>query len=415
GVRQFQHLVKTLMVQGHVSDEYAALSFPNLSALGLNSWGESNAAAIIVSHPSLVRIWLKNTDNYSCAAVWEAIADLPRLRDLDAMRLRVESDVVERFWDMCTRLESLHLAQNVIEDYGKLDQFVFPRIWKLELSNDRAHQAIKDLEIIRRCPSLKELTWSSTYQSNDGMREFTRLAAKGTWPELESLSFSGYGVTDNELHQVLGRMKRITTLNTGVFGPRCLLVLRTHFGTIRKLDLQECDEVTSAMLQEILSSCPALEELAGPRIRGVDVAQDPATLNDIQPATFGQLSRLTMLEYLYLNGTPPERPYNDDEDEDDNDQDYECNSLFGDVLLPFRESIDLRLGLGLEKLSSLRLLREFHFRGTTQMLDKEVVDWMLEHWAQLDDVRGCMNEAYDIHEELCERFRDHGIFCDYVD
>ncbi|KAF9997791.1 hypothetical protein BGZ65_006638, partial [Modicella reniformis] len=179
-------------------------------------------------------------------------------------------------------------------------------------------------------------------------------------------------------------------------------LLRPHFLTLTDLDLAYNNNATSAMAQEIMSSCPLLVTFRAPQIEAMDIVEghpwvcfgiqqlrtlihfNSITIRQVQPIVFDQLSRLTRLEVLNLSYLDP------------------MGVRFGDDLL------DLRLESGLDKLSSLRLLRVIEFPSTKQSMDEQEIDWILEHWKFLRRIDGVLN-AFDpdINKALRQRLEQH--------
>jgi hypothetical protein len=73
-------------------------------------------------------------------------------------------------------------------------------------------------------------------------------------------------------------------------------------------------------------------------------------------------------------------------------------------------TVDLRLEYGLDKLSTLRLLRSISLRDMVEIMDNAEVDWMLEHWKSLTLFNGRLN-TWDSSTRgaLVKRLERHGI------
>ncbi|KAK3810132.1 MAG: hypothetical protein J3Q66DRAFT_404900 [Benniella sp.] len=144
------------------------------------------------------------------------------------------------------------------------------------------------------------------------------------------------------------------------------------------------------MAQEVMSSCPSLTTFKGCNIRAIDIIRrrpwvclklkvlelrllsDPSTLCQTQPLVFDQLSKLTLLQELYVYS-------------------WEANGLM----------LDLRLEHRLERLSSLRSLRFLDLSHTTmQSMRQQEIDWMLNHWKNLERVFGKLNTKSSTHDAL---------------
>ncbi|KAG0005934.1 hypothetical protein BGZ65_009780 [Modicella reniformis] len=169
-------------------------------------------------------------------------------------------------------------------------------------------------------------------------------------------------------------------------------LLQPHFSTLTELDLGYNNSMTSAMAQELLSSCSSLFKFRAPRIEALDIVEgkpwmclriqylsagihfDPSTIKVLQPLIFDQLSKLTRLRVLAVGHVSE---------------------------IAFQETMELRLESGLGKLSSLRLLRCIGFSNTKQMMGKQEIEWMLKHWKALERIHGQSN-AYDanINDEM---------------
>jgi hypothetical protein len=106
----------------------------------------------------------------------------------------------------------------------------------------------------------------------------------------------------------------------------------------------------------------------------------PSAACHLQPLIFDRLSNLTRLEELRMTG--PETQYN------------------------IGETVELRLEYGLDKLSTLRLLRSITHRHMVERMDKAEVDWMLEHWKSLTLFEGPLGTNDDT---LVRRLERHGI------
>ncbi|KAF9105670.1 hypothetical protein BGX27_009505 [Mortierella sp. AM989] len=411
------------------------LSYPNLESLTIptypvkntnnpnTSWDIDDLMAMIRAHPLISSLSLILGMDCDSASIWKLISELGNLRNLCIRGLPVLQDGLEYFSRTCARLESLSLAGYHIVNKGDFDSITFPRIQSLQLSTCEKSSHIDDLELIRRCTGLRKLVWCNLSRPHDptSTAEFHRMATARTWPKLESLTIDNHSLPDDKLAEILRVMRKITTLRFGEgFGQLSYVELRPHFATVKELGLVSCELVTSAMIQEVLSSCPLLEKFEGPRIHAKDITKgrpwvctelkqltvcidiDSAEADQAQPLVFEQMSQLTQLETLNLNASIRIR-------DDEEDHQYETDPVLGVLLLPFQESIDLRLEKGLEKLCSLELLRELKFKGTTQKLSTIEVDWMAEHWPYLESISGSLNCDRAINEELAERFLQYGV------
>jgi hypothetical protein len=189
-------------------------------------------------------------------------------------------------------------------------------------------------------------------------------------------------------------------------------LVRPHFSYLRKLDFQIDSGLKSSMAQEILSSCPLLEEFAAFRMDATDIAVGKrwvcmkmvslsvsfrfshGTIGTIdnQPIVLDQVSRLTRHETLRLDDNP--------------------EGIYGSWLddIDCKDSLDLRLKRGLGKLSTLRSLSCLSLKNTHQMMGQQDVEWMVKHWTRLFQVHGTMHHRRDIDMELKRLLIMHDVF-----
>ncbi|KAG0298943.1 hypothetical protein BGZ98_010413, partial [Dissophora globulifera] len=211
-----------------------------------------------------------------------------------------------------------------------------------------------------------------------------------------------YRSSDDKQAVFLKCMRRVTGWSAGDFGPKSFQVLRGHWATLKTLDLSSYDsKATTAMLQEVMSSCPLLEILRWRRVNVTDILGDgpwvcmrlrnfeipvmfrPSESDRLQPVFFERLSELTALEYLDLCGT---EEYSDMQDVDDNGVNDGAAGAHAHTRIPFNQPLEFRVERGLDKLATLRSLRAIDFKGTRQQMNMTDVEWMLAHWPKLGTV-----------------------------
>jgi hypothetical protein len=122
-----------------------------------------------------------------------------------------------------------------------------------------------------------------------------------------------------------------------------------------------------------------------------------STNNDVeqemlQQCVFERLSTLTCLERLDLDRHYP---------------------LTGRAALKAVETLDWRLRKGLDKLVTLTRLTSVCLSSHQPMnMSKSAAVWMIEHWLQLEVVRGRLGERKGDHKELARLFQRNGIQVD---
>ncbi|KAG0309419.1 hypothetical protein BGZ98_002607 [Dissophora globulifera] len=310
-------------------------------------------------------------DSTSRIAILKTISQLTHIKDLSIHRVFLEEvDAMKLLWDMCERAETLEFIGVKFITVGDLTTRTFSRVRALKLSCCGDKLPFDWIDFLRRCPNLETI------------------------------------VSEDTLLPILTAMPRVTGWAAGAFGPRSYQILSNNLAILRRLDLGHCQGGTTAsMLQEIMSSCPQLETLRWGRIDGNDMIRgrpwvctglrelgvtimfDREEIDRLQPLVFERLSQLTALEYLDFSGKPTEEEWAEEYMEAGG----ECTPTRGNLdllyeqscFIPFRKSVDLRLGKGLERLATLRRLKKLHFEHIVQHMGDDEVEWILKHWKWL--------------------------------
>ncbi|KAI8348086.1 hypothetical protein B0O80DRAFT_429803 [Mortierella sp. GBAus27b] len=422
-----RHHVRTLHTS-FLPQELKACRFPNLKSLtatvGIRSGSKQEAeedkelAEFILGHPSVKHLcihWLNLESTF-----WDGLLDFRNLREFSVSDIDIEQEDMDKFWKLCTQLEKLTISQDGRITRGNLTSMEFTHIRELRLREIYNQDDSLQLEIAKRCPGLTSISWDSYEYSP--FNEFSWLVSEKLWPNLESVSVKseqgygqdgGYVLDDGDLSRIIGGMKQISSLcvvdTVGSFEPEWFQSLQRHFSGLKTLEIDNTTQVTSSMVQEIMSSCPLLEELKVPRIEASDIVSGKpwicvrlrvlktnlrftsCILADAQPLVFDQLSKLTQVEVLHFDS-------------------FEGYSRTKSSATALRLKLDLRLEMGLGKLSTLQVLRDIHFQGIEQMMGEKDIEWMLEHWKCLSRVYGVLNnESREANEALGEMFRSHNI------
>ncbi|KAF8926414.1 hypothetical protein BGZ47_002713 [Haplosporangium gracile] len=251
---------------------------------------------------------------------------------------------------------------------------------------------------------------------------------RSSFSQLESLNLDGIPVSDEVLAEVLRHMLRLKNLDangTG-FGPLSFQALvgtrQTEqtgeaskgsveagrgrpCGSIEELDLMNCSDVTSAMVQTILENCPKLLRLSAERIDISDIddgedwvcTQLQAFNVHISADIYGhygvflQLSRLTKLQTLHIG---------DEFNEDGQNP-----------------TLDLEVTSGLDKLGGLKDLTTVTFscEGASSVGLADV-HWMADNWPALKIICGDIIPLDDgVAEEMEEILRAKGIQAHFIE
>ncbi|KAF9357999.1 hypothetical protein BGX26_002685 [Mortierella sp. AD094] len=411
---QHRDLVQELEIHENLSKFYTT-TYPKLHTLTIvedNSNYETfdrkaYPADLIAFNPSLVHLRVIRLGRNLLAPFWTAVSELPHLKTLALQDVTMkDTNNLGAFWRACQTLESLSIYQSRISAKGfeESGDLMFHKMQVLELQLQNYVDQKKQLDMIRRCPNIQDLTWNAVEDKDDTLDLFAKDAARGLWPKLERLKLSP-DITDVTLAPTISAIPRITKLdmhNSG-FGPASFQVLRHHFKTLVKLNLSKCTATTSAMLQEIMCSCPHLEEL---RSNDLDVKQDVA---DGLPWV---CLSLRVLEVCFL--------FN-------NDNEYLHSMVFRRLSLlvhlrslivgnsvpwttaTFQQALDLRLVSGLGSLETLKNIRHLGFYNTTQRLGKVELRWMIEKWRKLERVDGIVGNNANRHNDFGRMLKAEGI------
>ncbi|KAK3810179.1 MAG: hypothetical protein J3Q66DRAFT_373217 [Benniella sp.] len=400
--------VKNLQICCRVKQEHVALNCQNLTSVYVSRLC-ADSLEFITKHPSVTQLrFLEPIRGLS--GYWDKLIGLPNLKDLRVVVLEVMEQDADTFWQLCTRLERLDMGHPRVLVRGNLSSMEFPSLYELRMNGLHESDVRLVLDFMQRCPNLRSLRWALTESVLQLFAQgFVQLYSAGTWPHLQNLSarLSGSGDygDDSDLSKVIGVMQRITSFKASSFSftPELMDLFRPHFSNLQNLNVCQATTFTSAMTQEVMSSCPLLTSFKGVTIDAIDITQgrpwtclklkllklgfcfDPSTIDRMQPLVLDQLSRLTRLEDLEVYSWRQE-PLN------------------------FQEGFDLRLEHGLGKLSTLRQLRILDLGDSKQNMGEQEVDWIIEHWKCLVRIYGRLNTmAPNVEKALAERLNRHDI------
>ncbi|KAF9344938.1 hypothetical protein BGX26_003732 [Mortierella sp. AD094] len=357
-----------------------------------------------------------NDSGLSSNDLWRALAECPSIDHIEVYR--IYSEDMDAFWEVASKVEILHLVRSDISFGSDIPNAPtqsarFPRLKHL-----RMHLRNQDYEIaiLKNAPNLGRLSWDIFGAAVIPRNIFRQVMTELRLPKLQGLRF-GHELDDEDVALALDAMTDADYLefSWSYFShlARRSLISR-HAATIQTLIITCRDDITHCEVHDILTDCPSLVTLITGRIYGpsliqvnkfkADGAEGSGVTEEVvlgkdwvclglrhlslyfepngyaskavqrleQEHLFRQLSRLTQLESLVLLA-----------DEE------------GDSYIP-----DLRLessGGNLDKLTSLKRLETFSFQCTNQMLRKEEIHWMVEHWPSLKSVKGVFqtNDQYD--------------------
>ncbi|KAF8976834.1 hypothetical protein BGZ46_007915 [Entomortierella lignicola] len=300
-------------------------------------------------------------------------------------------------------------------DFSSCD-IVFPEMRYLDLRATDGMSIGTQLQLVTRCPKLISLYWEGIQILP--VKKFTELIPKSC-PNLTALHLI-LPLCDFEIGPILDAVPRIEklSLTKTEFGQIAFKALRRHFPTLKDVNLQLSPGANSAMIQEILSSCPNLQSISGEVLLYADMIKQPWVCQNLQMfdvgirvlevdgrghfkkaglkahiAVYERLSQFSKLDYLSV-----------------------CNN---DIQSEGSLLLSLKAGFGL-----LRTLKNLTFFSCKTLLlhacllgeAVEVVEWILDHWKRLESLEGILSdhEEEDTAGEIIATLEAHGVqFVDF--
>jgi hypothetical protein len=254
------------------------------------------------------------------------------------------------------------------------------RIKDLTLQDVFGLSLMDELRWIEHCAHLKRLTWYFPFaQGNAVLEEILQSIAANTWPELEEL-YHPLKATDKQASFIISKMQRVLGLSIGYSQPFDLVktALRPHFSWLKILDISNAPGDNTAFIIEILKSCPQLEIFQAGEVRDCDAMVDDApwacecSLRDLkvqfrpkkveQRGLIRRLSRFRNLERLDVSNWVYHLP-----------------------------GPDFRLESGLDQLATLTRLKELRLTRTDQAMTLKDLEWMIDHWKNIEAISGTLN------------------------
>ncbi|KAF9088495.1 hypothetical protein BGX23_007309 [Mortierella sp. AD031] len=316
-----------------------------------------------------------------------------------------------------------------------------PRLRSLVWQLHRSHAGLAPTEL-----------WASLFQGNNAVQDFHgEQEPVQQWTELTSVELASskesLAVSDQQLAILLDRagdtMERLGFGAVQV-GELTFRSMRRFFDSLGELDLRLCSSVTGAMVQQVLASCPGLKSIAADSIHASDIWNgDHWVCLDLQSWTvFIDLS-VSAQSSSSSSGNHPhvsrrqgnDRRHRAQKDESNVDKDQErlqqrvferlstltnLRHLDLDRQYPLTgralkavETLDWRLRRGLDRLGSLSHLSTLSLSShQTMNMSKSAAVWMIEHWPNLEAVRGRLGERKADHKEVAMLFQRNGIKID---
>ncbi|KAK3823259.1 MAG: hypothetical protein J3Q66DRAFT_385679 [Benniella sp.] len=419
-IQSHSHLVKKVKA-GRMSEEYSTLRLSNLDSFELGctgglSYNLPRTVQFIMEHPTITRLSLEYIYQECPPEFWDALLGFPHLRILFISSRNIfGTNPPDKFWQLCTRLERLEIVVSYQSSLNmKIPPGEFPSIKHLGVEGCNLRNVPLFINFIRRCPRLTSIRWRSIFDDGTFLSSLAELLETKALPDMEHLVAGAKKVTNGTLTKVIQGMSRINTFLISVpedaFKLDFATLFQPHFSSLRVLKMSSGKGVKSRLAQDVMSSCPLLEKLDVPSVDAIVIAEGkpwvclrlksldmgiyfdpPSTLSHLQPLVFDKLSKLTRLERWYCP-----RPVTPG-----------INQKNG-------TGIDLRIENGLNKLSTLWLIRDVSIHYTDQEMGDAEVDWILQHWKHLVKIGMVLNKRDNaVGKALRVRMTERGISVPY--
>jgi hypothetical protein len=133
-IQSHSNLVKTLEVDNIPTQDYLALRCPNLVVLRLkHSLRDEDSLEMIAEHPSISGLQLSGSMQRYPTWFWDKLIGFSNLKNLTAPFIKTGAEDIDKFWQLCTRLERLSLTRPYFARQGSLASMEFPHLWELSM------------------------------------------------------------------------------------------------------------------------------------------------------------------------------------------------------------------------------------------------------------------------------------------
>ncbi|KAF9923180.1 hypothetical protein BGZ65_009070 [Modicella reniformis] len=387
------HVQEVLFNDLHGSQiEILSMELPNVLCLEIIT--NNVPTEFVEKKPRLIQLAMNDASPMDPIAFWKAVAGLQHLRHLDFVFMEVQKDVIERFWDICERLDTIRLYLTGVAAAPDKSK-TLSQVKTLDISMLRGVTSMGCLALFSQCPNLTTMRWNG---HSPLFPKATLLSStvEATWPSLEALDLST--ISDRDLSEILKGMRTVKELRArnSDFRDLSFEALRRHLPELQILCIKESREKNgfpAKVISEVLATCTKLRILNGTFVDA------EAFLKDERPWVCNN-SLTTLSLGFKFEGTCPR-----------NTQPYifeRLSELFSleslDISGP-SHGLCLRLPRGLARLATLKRLRTLNFSETMQRIDVREAKWMLSHWTMLESVVGRLSYYEDRDEELLPRLR----------
>lgn len=395
-----------------------------------SSWGPqdwSQLSMLVRRNPSIKSITFSHGSEISPKDFLEAVSSsCPDLRELNLVIYELDVVCLRVILDIAVRLENLRISYDILpipHTEFRVHSSCFPSLREVHLiccNNEDYFPTRIYAEILRKCPQLRYLDWIIVHYQSGPISDISSLF-KVYCPLVEQLTLEAILLTDENLSEILDGCHRLATvdLRGSKFGELAFQSLSRHFASLQELCLYQCKGLTSAMVQQIMTSCCGLTVFYATRLDASDILGD---MKDVDVEGTGAKAVIdgqpqdwvcTNMEYLEvficgLEGKPFEwhRKVLQQLAKLSKLTTLNIGQRGGYGMSP-NDGLDLRLKAGLDALSSLKQLRSLDFGGLRQKIEGPDVRWMIEAWPRLLNVQGQLHsniwQDWKMHRFLLER------------
>ncbi|KAF9211780.1 hypothetical protein BGZ59_007617 [Podila verticillata] len=396
----FQHCIHSLSFQINIAtpvwsfDNCVSLRRLHMSfGIATNMQSTSELPRFLANNGRyLTHLTLERFPRWTMHEVWTSLAaSCTNLQTVELWNSALDTENQASLWRLCSNVQHLVLKNVFLftnADSSAMATVAFSRLKSLDwVGVEGVSLSFLCTEVFPSATALEFFRYSCHRQGRiENSHQIDHLCQglpRGSfWKNVHSLRLDG--ILDTEFAAILRHLSvPLQSLHASCsgFGGLAMGVMRErgHFATVQGLQLTQTF-VESQMVQEILESCPVLEELAAPQLYGRDVVSG-------RPWVCRWLKALSVQIVL--------------DEEASRQQAQVFERLAGLVLLKdmhlrsnFRSSakpaLDFRLERGLNLLRGLTKLTRLVLPAP-QILGEEDVEWMVEHWINLREIVGTLN------------------------
>ncbi|KAF9436135.1 hypothetical protein BGZ76_004729 [Entomortierella beljakovae] len=330
------------------------------------------------------------------------------LRYLSLQNCTIKGRHWKPFWKLCDILEELRMDRVEIElsksPLGNGEIWpTYPRMKDLHLTQLITVPEARQLDnLIKLFPNLRVLFWDVHGYDYAVRSRFCNLYAASTWPDLDWIASNRTRyLYDDDLNKLLVSARkpfRRIDFHTVEIKTRTLEEYQSHFEVIRKIVLVRYRPNLRPQMVRILESCPLLEFFKVDDLRAKDII-------DSKPWVCIRLKTLITFINMGFENNGNRRRLTPEELEQCRMvysrlqvfQDLENLDMFDTFETARRTSsletanivtIPLRLKAGLDQLAKWTKLKRLSFWNGVQVMPKRELDWIVEHWKQLNYIAG---------------------------